>query len=271
MRSSACLLLHIAREPHAHTTMVKSKELKILRKRLERAEKVRDPLPAVMASCNEKISFPCSLDDDAAKTVLSLEYASSADLCSNNNNKEQPLLLQQCLDLFQANMGDLYRNSRWGLNLDEKREEFRHKKARFLLVRATRNNSIQEKPSAAAEQEEEEASPSSSDDVSSLAAFVHFRFCYDDDDSPEAAVLYVYEIQVAPAHRRRGLGRRLMAVVESVARAVDLPLVMLTVFKKNEAALQFYQKKLGYQIDPSSPSQHGELVEDYEILSKQIV
>jgi len=250
--------------------MVKSKELKILRKRLERAEKVRDPLQAVMASSDETtISFPCSDSSSDENYVLSLEYASSADLCSNNsnNNKEQPVLLQQCLDLFQANMGDLYRNSRWGLNLDEKREEFRHKKARFLLVRATRNNSIPEKQPASAEEDEED----DRENHSSLAAFVHFRFCYDDDDQPEAAVLYVYEIQVAPAHRRRGLGRRLMAVVESVARAVDLPCVMLTVFQKNEAALQFYQKKLGYQIDPSSPSQHGELVEDYEILSKQIV
>jgi GNAT superfamily N-acetyltransferase len=43
--------------------------------------------------------------------------------------------------------------------------------------------------------------------------------------------------------------------------------IMLTVFRQNTTAMQFYRKKLQYNIDPSSPSQYHQ-VTDYEILSK---
>jgi len=45
--------------------------------------------------------------------------------------------------------------------------------------------------------------------------------------------------------------------------------VMLTVFKDNEAAVQFYMKKLKYTIDNSSPDMHYADAEySYLILSK---
>lgn len=208
--------------------MVKSKELKIMRKKLEKAEKIHDPLRRI----DEE---NCRLDD----TAFALSYKSSTDLDDSK--------LQQCLALFESNMADFYRSSSWGLDLKDKKEEFQDKKARFLLI-----------TSKATAGEDEQ-----------LAAFAHFRFCYDDDDEPENVVIYVYEIQVCRSFRRQGLGRRLMAIIEAIGKAADLPKVMLTVFRKNTAALQFYQTKLDYIIDESSPSKHGE-VEDYEIVSKAI-
>lgn len=250
--------------------MVKSKELKIMRKKLEKAEKIQDPFKMIGqhsqlldATVGEE-SSPSSASSSAA--ALTISYKSSADLDDST--------LQQCLALFKGNMGDLYRNSTWGLDMEEKKDEFQHKKARFLLLTAaaeapaeasstnddTNNNSAQNQQKQESKQQDRH-----------LAAFVHFRFCYDDDEEPECVVLYVYEIQVSGAFRRRGLGRRLMEIIEDICKAVDFPKVMLTVFSKNTAALQFYQsQQLGYRIDESSPSKYNQ-VEDYEILSKVIV
>jgi len=217
--------------------MVKSKELKLMRKRLEKAEKVHDPLNTIdnHPFSSSSASSNKNKDDEPS---FSLQYTSAPDA----------LILQQCLDLFESNMGELYRNSSWGLDMDEKRSEFSNKKARYLLLHHQQQEQHRQQQ---------------------LAAFVHFRFDYDDEEDPEAVVLYVYEIQVSQEFRRQGLGGKLMNVVERICRNVELPMVMLTVFKKNEQALQFYLEKLDYQIDARSPSQHGH-VEDYEILSKSI-
>jgi len=45
--------------------------------------------------------------------------------------------------------------------------------------------------------------------------------------------------------------------------------VMLTVFKQNTIAMDFYTKALNYRIDRSSPSRF-QTIADYEILSLKI-
>lgn len=54
-----------------------------------------------------------------------------------------------------------------------------------------------------------------------LAGFCHFRFAWDEDENEDGEgvggkedVLYVYELQVAPWAKRRGLGRRMMQALE---------------------------------------------------------
>jgi len=220
--------------------MVKSKVLKQLRKKLEKADRLDNPLEAIKARKEGKAhcGYELQTDDAAASSRLLLQYKSSIDPTDT--------LLKQCVDLFERNMGDLYRGSSWGLDLKEKAEELQHRKARFLFVFPSDENPVQE-----------------------LAAFVHFRFEFDDDDEPEYAVLYLYEIQVEAAYRRKGLGQQLMSTLEAVAQSTAMQKVMLTVFKKNDTAMQFYTQKLDYVIDESSPSKHGRQ-EDYEILSKAI-
>jgi ribosomal protein S18 acetylase RimI-like enzyme len=164
---------------------------------------------------------------------LTIEY-----ICS----RLSPTLEKQCLQLFERNMGDLYNQSSWGLDMKEKRVEIQHEHARFLVV---------------------------TDEPNNLLAFCHFRFDWNDDDDPTEAVLYVYEIQVHDSMRRAGLGRRLMSILELVARQAGLNKTMLTVFKDNTAAWNFYTKKLTYKVDDTSPSLYGEEV-DYEILSKRV-
>ncbi|CAM9562836.1 unnamed protein product [Ascophyllum nodosum] len=108
-----------------------------------------------------------------------------------------------------------------------------------------------------------------------LAGFCHFRFSWDQDDEENGEgvgasgdVLYVYEIQVAPWAKRRGLGRRMMQALELLANRHGMSKVMLTVFKINKQAMSFYTKRMKYSIDEDSPSNWDRPDEVYEILSK---
>ena len=216
--------------------MVKAKDLKLMRKKLQKSDRlVGDPL--------KDCSFPESLvsifrtphEKDKEEASFLLDYMLGA-----NVNDE---LLEELVGLFEQNMGDFYRNSSWGLDLAEKAEELRHRRSRHLHVYSAKG-------------EEKE-----------LAAFVHFRFDYDDDEAPSRVVLYLYEIQVNEAYRRQGLGRKLMKMMEYIATTAGLDRILLTVFKQNEAAMNFYRKSLSYVVDETSPSQFGESA-DFEILTK---
>lgn len=214
-----------------------------MRKRLSKADRLVDPL--------QESNLPASLlaffrpPADGSKETsengprFSLEYSLGQDLTDE--------LLEQLVDLFEQNMGEFYRNSSFGLDLNEKADEFRHRRARFLLVYSSKKDDV----------------------MKELAAFVHFRFDYDDDENPSRVVLYVFEIQLDTACRRQGLGRKLMKIIEYIAVAAGLDRILLTVFKKNTAAMDFYTRSLCYTIDESSPSKFGETT-DYEILTKQV-
>jgi ribosomal protein S18 acetylase RimI-like enzyme len=210
---------------------MKSKELKILRKRLATANRSEDLLRGFDED-GIVLTFEVSENEvETARRNLSILFASSGNITESR--------IKECLDLFERNMGELYKNSSWGLDMEEKSTELRHDKARFLLLL---------------------------DDNEKLAGFVHFRFEYDEEESPSCAVLYVYEIQIESIYRRCGIGKRLMGITERIARNESMLKVLLTVFKSNQEAMSFYTKKMGYNIDDTSPTKYGESV-DYEILS----
>jgi len=220
---------------------MKAKDLKILRKNLAKLNKAdNDPLDGIAQElCT--IAPPPNVDSQTTKKnkALFVTAARSADISAKK--------FGSMLSLFERNMGEMYKNSSWGLDAEEKAQELRHPNARFLLV-------------------ETSSSPSSHGD--DLAGFVHFRFDYDDDEQPTEGVVYVYEIQIDEQFQRQGLGKRLMDLAEQMASKAELAKVMLTVFKSNQSAMSFYQR-IDYGIDPSSPSKHNEPA-DYEILSKTL-
>jgi len=207
------------------------------------------------------------------KQQLTLHSWSSSELHSHS-------MLGPCLDLFERNMSTMYEKSSWGLDLPSKREELQHRRARFLVLVLTTTKG---KEFVQEEEEKEEVV---------VVGFCHYRYEYDDDDDPTSVVLYVYEIQICETFRRLGLGKHLMDVIEQLVvvnatiaaggssddggttaattTAFSIQKVMLTVFKRNTGAMEFYLSKLQYQIDETSPSRHGLLSEDYEILSKKI-
>ena len=209
----------------------------MLRKKLEKASK---------ASFNLPIEGPADGKENAAVNTttsstngVTMQYWNPEEVAKDKNR------LQDLLDLFEANMGDQYRNSSWGLDMDAKRTELTHSKARFLVFL-----------DKASGQEE-------------IVGFCHYRFEYDDEEAPTAAVLYVYELQMKESHRSQGLGKRAMLYLEALALSMDVATIMLTVFRSNQKAMDFYLTKLQYDIADISPSQHNE-VADYEILSKMV-
>lgn len=152
-----------------------------------------------------------------------------------------PVMRDAIVHLFESNMKTLYEASDWGYDPQAKCKELFEDQARYLL---------------AVDQQ----------DTSKLAAFVHFRFVEDDG----VEVMYIYEIQVAAHAQRKGVGKLLMQLLLLVARKHGMKLVVLTVFKSNTAALAFYQSKLGFAIDETSPSACGDATQSYEILSKVV-
>lgn len=264
--------------------MVKSKDLKLMRKKLEKADKIENPLELIdNANTTTNNCPPTTISviqgGDTSGPIntlkLSLSHHTSLSLASTttaNTTTSATItttttntLQTQCLNLFEDNMGELYRSSAWGLDMDVKQDEFQHKKARFLIVTAAAPEAKDEPHNVAIN----EPPPIGAAAADTVVAFAHFRFCYDDEDDPQATVVYVYEIQVAERVRRLSVGRQLMGIIERMAVAVVLPKVMLTVFQRNTTAMQFYREKLGYVIDGCSPSQHNQ-VTDYEILSKSM-
>lgn len=217
---------------------MKAKELKILRKLLVKANRCEDLLKGfdddatLSFNTSDGKSKPSEGSNPAQQNNLSILFLPSNQITEKRS--------QECLDLFERNMGEMYRNSSWDLNMKEKSAELRDDKARYLLVL---------------------------DNYEILAGFLHFRFEYDDEESPTCAVLYVYEIQIESTYRGFGVGKRLMEIAERIAREQSMTKILLTVFKKNDKAMGFYTKGLGYDVDESSPSKFGDHSVDYEILS----
>ncbi|KAM0724578.1 N-alpha-acetyltransferase 40 [Formica fusca] len=145
----------------------------------------------------------------------------------------QPECLSWIFDIMERNMKDMYEQSTWGWDVAEKQAELTEEMAWYLVA------SCNDK----------------------FLGFSHFRFDIDNGD----VVLYCYELQLEPEVRRKGLGRFMMSALESMAYQNQMLKIVLTVFKRNLLAIQFFYT-LGYKLDNSSPtSAHL----DYIILSKQ--
>ncbi|CAM9282934.1 unnamed protein product [Choristocarpus tenellus] len=145
--------------------------------------------------------------------------------------------------ITRGNMQVMYEEAGWGWVKEDKMNELKHEDARFLIARGADGQ---------------------------LAGFSSFRFMWDGDegDDVEDDVLYVYELQLDPWAKRRGLGRRMMQTLELLANCRGMSKLMLTVLKLNKTAMSFYRHKMGYNVDPDSPSLWGQDDEPYEILSK---
>ncbi|XP_030034072.1 N-alpha-acetyltransferase 40 isoform X2 [Manduca sexta] len=143
-------------------------------------------------------------------------------------------VLKWAIDLTERNMKSLYETCAWGWNRDRKVEEMTEDHAWYLIAKKKNGSPL---------------------------AFSHFRF---DMDFGEP-VLYCYEVQVEAEGRRRGLGQRVLNVLEKLAHATRMRYVRLTVLTHNPAASAFF-KACGYITDETSPPK--EEAAHYEILSK---
>ncbi|KAJ5503353.1 hypothetical protein N7463_006227 [Penicillium fimorum] len=190
--------------------------------------------------------------------------------------------LEACLDLIEQTSSEAYSASSAGWSRTKKRKEMKLPDMKYLILRGTSDKPggssgqvPREKQSDivdnnAPSSPKESDAPVSSPDTSSrnMLGFLSFMVTYEDGKE----VVYCYEIHLSPAARGRGVGRLLMGQMEGIGRAVGLKKSMLTVFKSNEIARQFY-KRLGYEVDEYSPRprmlRNGTIKDvDYLILSK---
>jgi len=148
-----------------------------------------------------------------------------------------------CFQLIEFTSGKDYKNSKDGWKPKAKKQEMKLLDLKYLLVK--HDNHVQ--------------------------GFCSLMPTYEDD----YAVIYCYEIHLAPAVQGTGLGTVLMKILEFIGSKIpDTKKIMLTCFVSNERGVKFYQK-LGYSKDEFSPEpktlRNGTKVElDYVILSKEI-
>ena len=136
----------------------------------------------------------------------------------------EPSERESVLDLTERNMRDLYGEKWEATTKKEKRRDMASRDARYILVRDPRNDET-------------------------IVGFANYRFVLED----EWVVLYVYELQVDATQRRKGLGRALLRLSESLAKWTGVEGVMLTTLKRNVGACKFYeaQEYFPSAIDPS--------------------
>ena len=252
--------------PTSSSTMSTKKTKKELRKEAtKRANRIHNNLtnankcdnvlhaaPALAAFTSIRLNLPGNSEEKADTNAnATIQFYKQALLPET--------ILNSCLDLFEVNMGELYQNSSWGLNLAEKKEELSHENARFLIVSGSdQDDTININTSSSVDMEK-------NGNGNKTLAFAHFRFEVNDEDKPTEEVLYLYEIQIDSIAQRNGLGKRIMQIMEIIAMQQKMRKVLLTVFHNNKGAKTFYEK-LKYTVDETSPSLFGEDA-DYEILS----
>lgn len=143
---------------------------------------------------------------------------------------------------------------------------------RLLLVRATGAAAPPSPAASPVKEQSEEASATAGEaeeealKPGSVAAFLHFRYEAEED----APLLKIYEMSVAPAARRKGLGKMTMMIAEMVARKAGMGGAMLTLPRDNAAAKSFYTA-LKYGVDPMDPSKLDPTAEEekpFEVFSK---
>lgn len=164
--------------------------------------------------------------------------------------------------LFEQNMKSMYEDEgTW--NRAEKEEELWHEDSRFLCL-----FDHGKEGSAAAEEDR-------------LVGFIMFRFdtetCLANDPllkefnckrSRRLPVIYCYEIHINSRCHSLGLGSALVQAMEILGSQTGMAKCMLTVFKSNESARNFYQKR-GYVKDGICPTDEEGV--GYEILSRSCV
>ncbi|KAF6226857.1 hypothetical protein HO133_008298 [Letharia lupina] len=162
--------------------------------------------------------------------------------------------LTACFRLVRDSSAADYGASASGWRPGRKREEMRLRDLRYMLLGRS---------AAGGEPEGEECLP--------VGGFLSFMLTWEDG----IEVIYCYEIHLDESVRGRGVGKRLMGHLEEVGRKAGVEKAMLTVFKRNKAAMQFYER-LGYEEDEYSPRpkklRNGVVKElDYLIMSKSLI
>lgn len=185
---------------------------------------------------SEDVHLPLHFKNASNASVVNRGYEDASTISNQ--------VLEACLNLIEQTSADDYRNSETGWSRAKKKKEMKLPDMKYIYFK---------------------------DELSKhVAGFVSFMITYEDGYE----VVYVYEIHLAAEWQAQGLGKSLMMAVESIGKNVGIEKIMLTVFKANRRAVEWY-RKLGYVEDEFSPEprnlRNGTVKEPtYIILSKRL-
>jgi len=133
-------------------------------------------------------------------------------------------------DLTKTHMENVYENSGYGWDDEDKMRELTEQGARFLLVREA-----SEGPSAGR-----------------LVAFAHFRFTVQGEVMDIMAgepCLYLWDLQVEKTCQRRGLGRHMITLLELIARREKMSYLSLPIQNMDNRSMDWITKIRGFKPD----------------------
>ena len=130
-------------------------------------------------------------------------------------NQLQTVDKSSITEIFENNMKDIYEKT-WGWDWPSKKNELFSHTSKFIICRQLDSNEI--------------------------IGFSIFKFEWDDLDEPEYAVLFCYELQIQDQYRKMGIGRKMMDLLIKIEKSFQLKKTMLTCFKINTNAMEFYKK-----------------------------
>lgn len=170
--------------------------------------------------------------------------------------KEMPSTLREtCINLLELTSRDHYHSSEKGWSRAKKLKEMGHPAMKYLLLH----------PVNAAPLVGEEGKLVGIEQTDGFLSFM-----VTEEDRHE--VIYCYELHLQPDLQGKGVGRRMMEVMEMIGSRIGVDKAMLTVFRSNDRAVKAYVS-WGYGLDEFSPGprklRDGTVKEpSYVILSK---
>ena len=179
-----------------------------------------------------------------SRTVHQDRYVACLEDQSTINNDD----FERCFDLVETTSAAAYKGSSKGWSGIKKRKEMRLLDMKFLLLKPVYETT----------------------DTGSVEGFLSFMITIED----ERDVVYIYELHLQEDLQGKGAGKWMMSHVEAIGRRAGMCKTMLTVFRSNVRAVNFYEA-LGYEVDEYSPEpkklRSGKIKEaDYLILSKEL-
>jgi len=167
-------------------------------------------------------------------------------LCLDTSDTIDEDDFERCFRLVERTSSAAYRASSGGWSAVKKRKEMELLDMKYLLLKSVEHNCR----------------------TGSVKGFLSFMITIED----EHEVLYIYELHLRKEMQGRGVGKWMMKQVEKIGRRAGLEKTMLSVFRSNEGARNFYEG-LGYGVDEFSPGPRklrgGRVMEpEYSILSK---
>mmetsp|Transcript_50570 Transcript_50570/g.83822 ORF Transcript_50570/g.83822 Transcript_50570/m.83822 type:complete len:503 (+) Transcript_50570:42-1550(+) len=140
-----------------------------------------------------------------------------------------------CFEMVKTHMEDEYDDSGYGWDDNDKWSEITSRESRLLLLRDNRLPRSAQKPDC--------------------IGFVQFRLTLQGEvwNAMEGApCLFIYDVQLAPEYRRKGVGKQLLVTLEMMAKKAQLSYLMSWATVRSKGAEAFFLSLKGWRDDTAT-------------------